>query len=338
MKKELEGDTSGKDFLTTTDNKLQGNLDIIFFRYWNTEKARSSDLERYITAEQSQRLFDDLVRGNEDVAIPTLKEYVKYKMAAVADENDAVKEKKTAFMDERKKAAADDFDKDLAEKFKKEISAAAKNAHKSKNSKDLEIAIAKAKAVGVEVSEDDEATVKEVQEARDKADEARVAGLKEDKQEGEKAKNEKRKEEVAKAVEKATADGEKDKEAVDADKTKKEEEAGSKAEEEFTKELKQAISKSVQKMEEGYKKRTFILRGAALTAFLESTTDGLSEEEGKTITQNDLNKIMNLTAGEKFDAFVKALGFSTEDFEEVVSGLQLPDESGFVKEDGEKKE
>lgn len=71
---------SDKAFFSATNSKLEPLMDVVFFRYWEDAKEQTEDQERFINVEQSFRFLDDLVRGNEDVAVTALKDYVTYKL------------------------------------------------------------------------------------------------------------------------------------------------------------------------------------------------------------------------------------------------------------------
>jgi len=196
----------------------------------------------------------------------------------------------------------------------------------------LEVLAVEAKAFEVDVSAAEEA-VTEAKAAKEKQDKERIEGKKSDSaKEEEQKKVDARLEAAKKEVEAAGAKAEEAKKASAEAKDSEVKEAETAADGEFTAELKAAIDKALKKMDSEYRKRTFILRKAACDAYLDSTTSGLSAEEGKTISQNDLNKIMNLTDAAQFDAFAKALGFATDSFSEVANEIQLQDEPGYQKE------
>lgn len=366
LQRQLADGEKDNKFLQDTDNKLQPYLDIIFFRYWNLEQARSEDQERYIPVEQSLRLFDDLVRGNEDLAIPALKDYLTYRMTSGAADNEAVSAKKTAFVEDSKKTAMEKFDKDRADEISSQFEDESAKATKSNSPTALEKAIGKAKLNGVDVSKADE-TLKELKDATEKkAEEKANAPVEKAKKAVESAKDDGKaaaeakvtkaeagataeKQKNTEAAEKAAADvkgaleeAEKDKKEADDTRKEAEKQAEKDGSDKFGDNYKKAVDKTVQKIEDAYRKTVFINRQAALAAFLVSTTEGVSKEEGRTITQNDLNRMMNLTESEKFDAFSTALGFNRDSFDAALSEMEEEEakegsDDGFVKVEEAKK-
>lgn len=301
-----------EDFLSKCDNSLQPLIDIVFFHYWNVGQNRGDGSERFIGEEQSLQLFEDLIRNNEGYCIGALTDYLKYKMYTGGAEQDAVKEKKTAFSDAAKKKATDAFDK----KLKGDIETILQREEKAckghfAKMKELEIAINKAKLFEVDLG-----TAEDTLKAAGEEKTAKEA----DATETQKSEIAKADEKHAKAVEAAKAKDEKAKEDSDKARATAEENAGKSADDEFMGEFRKAVDQVVEGMNAEYKKKSFTLRQAAGDAFLANAKDS------KTFTALNLGRTLCMTDSEKFDEFATKLGFDPSAFQSAVDKIAIETE------------
>lgn len=355
MEAENKKDAATEKFLLTSTDTLQPLLDIMFFRYWDIAQVRA-DGERKIKGEQTNRLVNDLLRVNEDVAVTALKDYLKYKLYSG---NDAVKEKKEAMAKADETAALSKFDLETKIKICK-INADAAG--------DVETALEAAQTAKADVKdlEKEVESCKETKEKKDTAEKDLAAAVEgaspETVQQLEKAcrvakdygsdtlaaedklmemqikKKLKDKEEDAKSKEHRAYEGEKRKtikEQADAkkaealkkldeereeEKKKLTEDTKKASEDGFTSKWKEACDAVAEALAEAYHKAPFTNRQAADTEFRGLISDP------ETITHNELNKIFNLDKSENFDKLCTSLGFKIESYDDALKKLSPEEE------------
>lgn len=331
---------NSKPFLLETTDALQPLLDIAFFRYWDMDHARENG-ERYITVEQSHRLLNDLLRTNEGAAITAIKDYMKYKMCSGGKDHEGVSAKKKELVETRVKAAMDKFDlaaavgnKDISvEDLEAAVTKAKEAKMKEEDIKGAEDALTEAKAANERKTKFAEENEKKETERKTKED---TKAKEKDEKDGNDAATKKvtdarTKDEAAKKTkeDKAAADkAEADKTAAEEaakERTKTEEEATKAAEAFFDEQYTAAVDETVAEMETAFSKKKFCNRQKASSKFFESTAS--KAEDGPTITQNELNKIMHLGECEKFDALCTELGFDANSFDAALGKLKLEDEA-----------
>lgn len=341
--KDDDEDDAKKPFLLQTTDALQPLLDIVFFRFWDMEHLRA-DGERYISVEQTLRFLEDMVRDNEGPALAAIKDYVKYKLTSGAKANDNVVAKKKEIVEARVKAALDEFDLATAvgnddisidaleaaiakAKVDKVDTAITKEADKTltaakdkeekkvKAAQQLEDKEKKGHEIAAEKRAKDDLAAATDEKLKEKLDKADAAKAKSD--EDKKAKEEKAAEAKADEVAKAA-------EARAAERKAKEEEVEKDAGDFFADRFGTAVDDVVAEMEKAYKKRPFGIRQKASAKFLEWTES--KADSGKTITQNELNKILNLAEADKFNEYCKELGFNVDSFDDVLGKAKLSDD------------
>jgi len=335
------------------------------------DQARENG-ERYIASEQTYRFLDDLVRDNEDVAVAALKDYLKYSMLSGVEGNEKLSSKKGDLNTKAKEKAGAQHDLDTAlETAKKDCDTAGKLEEAVKAAKDAGVDTTKAEedlkkaqdnkqqkedamkamadklgSASVDTLADLEKAVNaakkmggDTTEASEKIEalkvEKKLKGGEED--ETSKKNREKKatheKEQAAKAADKKKADQEKYEKERAEDKTKVVDAAGVQADADFSGLFTKAVDAVVDDMASEYKKSPFMKRQAAYAAFRELLA---AKEAPYKITQNEMNKIFNVSEAESFNTFCKALGFDPDCVDAVTDKMDEKPEDDEKKD--EKKE